>query len=121
LVFGLRWARAELRLRITARLQERLEQGLIEEVAQLHAGGVAWERLEFYGLEYRFVARHLKGELGRNDMVQKLESAIHDFAKRQETWFRRMERQGIEIHWLDGAGAPLGEMLRVVEGHAFIR
>jgi tRNA dimethylallyltransferase len=114
LVFGLRWARAELRRRISARLKERLDQGLINEVAQLHAGGVAWERLEFYGLEYRFVARHLKGELGRNDMVQKLESAIHDFAKRQETWFRRMERQGVEIHWLEGAGEPLQDLLEII-------
>jgi len=113
-VFGLRWERAELRRRISVRLRERLDQGLIEEVALLHSSGVAWERLEFYGLEYRFVARHLKGELGRNDMVQKLESAIHDFAKRQETWFRRMERQGIEIHWLEGAGEPLGKMLEII-------
>ncbi|HXV22134.1 MAG TPA: tRNA (adenosine(37)-N6)-dimethylallyltransferase MiaA [Desulfuromonadales bacterium] len=113
-VFGLRWARAELRRRISARLQERLEQGLVEEVAQLHAGGIAWERLEFYGLEYRFIARHLKGELGHSAMVQKLESAIHDFAKRQETWFRRMERQGISIHWLEGAGEPLQELLEII-------
>lgn len=113
-VIGLRWARAELRRRITARLQERLDQGLIEEVAQLHLGGVAWERLEYYGLEYRFIARHLQGEISRNDMVQKLESAIHDFAKRQETWFRRMERQGIKIHWLEGAGAPLQELLNII-------
>jgi tRNA dimethylallyltransferase len=114
LVFGLRWARAELRRRISARLKERLDQGLLEEVTRLHAEGVAWERLEFYGLEYRFVARHLKGDIGRNDMVQKLESAIHDFAKRQETWFRRMERQGIEIHWLEGSGAPLQELLEII-------
>ena len=66
---------------------------MIEEVARLHASGIPWETLEFYGLEYRFVARHLKGELNRNDMFQKLNSAIHDFAKRQETWFRRMETQ----------------------------
>jgi tRNA dimethylallyltransferase len=115
LVFGLRWERAELRRRISVRLRERLAQGMLEEVAQLHASGVAWERLEYYGLEYRFLARHLKGELARNDMIQKLESAIHDFAKRQETWFRRMERQGIEIHWLEGAGEPLGELLAVLQ------
>jgi tRNA dimethylallyltransferase len=115
LVFGLRWDRAELRRRISVRLRERLAQGMLEEVAQLHASGVAWERLEYYGLEYRVLARHLKGELARNDMIQKLESAIHDFAKRQETWFRRMERQGIEIHWLEGAGEPLGELLAVLQ------
>jgi tRNA dimethylallyltransferase len=120
LVFGLRWERNELRRRITARLKERLAQGMVEEVEGLHVAGVPWETLEFYGLEYRFVARHLQGQLSRNDMVQKLCSAIHDFAKRQETWFRRMERNGVEIHWLDGAGAPLHELLALVENSCSI-
>ncbi len=111
LVFGLRWERGELRRRITARLRERFAQGMIEEVARLHQAGVPWPALEYYGLEYRFIARHLQGELNYNDMFQKLQSAIHDFAKRQETWFRRMERQGVKIHWLEGAGEPLAEML----------
>jgi tRNA dimethylallyltransferase len=114
LVFGLRWERDELRRRITARLKERLQQGMIEEVEGLHAAGITWETLEFYGLEYRFVAQHLQGKLNRNDMFQKLNSAIHDFAKRQETWFRRMERQGTVIHWLNGAGAPVEELLQVL-------
>jgi tRNA dimethylallyltransferase len=114
LVFGIRWERQTLRRRITARLRERLDQGLIEEVARLHEEGVPWATLEFYGLEYRFLARHLQGKLNRNDMFQKLNSAIHDFAKRQETWFRRMERQGIEIHWLEGSGAPLQELLEII-------
>jgi tRNA dimethylallyltransferase len=115
LVFGIRWNREALRRRITDRLKERLAQGMIEEVAELHASGVPWETLEFYGLEYRFIARHLKGELSRNDMIQKLNSAIHDFAKRQETWFRRMEKNGIAIHWLDGAGTLLKEALSILE------
>jgi tRNA dimethylallyltransferase len=114
LIFGVRWERSVLRQRITARLKERLDAGLIEEVAELHRKGVPYETLEFYGLEYRFVARHLKGELNRNDLFQKLNSAIHDFAKRQDTWFRRMERQGTEIHWLDGGGEPLEEALEIV-------
>jgi len=114
IVFGVRWERSVLRQRITTRLKERLAAGLIEEVAELHRQGVPYETLEFYGLEYRFVARHLKGELNRNDLFQKLNSAIHDFAKRQDTWFRRMERQGTEIHWLDGAGEPLQEALAIV-------
>jgi len=114
LVFGVRWERSVLRQRITARLKERLDAGLIEEVAELHRQGVPYETLEFYGLEYRFVARHIKGELNRNDLFQKLNSAIHDFAKRQDTWFRRMERQGTEIQWLDGAGEPLREALKIV-------
>jgi tRNA dimethylallyltransferase len=114
LVFGLKWERSILRQRITARLKARLASGLIEEVAELHRKGVSFETLEYFGLEYRFVARHLKGELNRNDLFQKLNSAIHDFAKRQDTWFRRMERQGTEIHWLDGAGKPLQEALEIL-------
>ncbi len=110
-VYGLRWPRAVLRERITRRLRERLDQGMIEEVANLHASGVPWETLEFFGLEYRFVAWHLQGRLSRNDLFQQLNSAIHQFAKRQETWFRRMERQGVAIRWLDGEQEPLATLL----------
>lgn len=113
-IFGVRWERSDLRRRITERLKARLNAGLIEEVDRLHREGVPYETLEFYGLEYRFMARFLKGELNRNDLFQKLNSAIHDFAKRQETWFRRMECQGIHIRWLDGNGDPLAEALGLV-------
>lgn len=115
LVYGLRWPRAELRRRITARLKERIEQGMVDEVAALRSGGVSWESLEYYGLEYRFIARHLQGELNRNDMFQKLNSAIHQFAKRQDTWFRRMERQGCEIHWLEAGDNPLAQLTADLE------
>lgn len=115
LIFGIRCGREILRQRITARLKERLAHGMIEEVERLHLEGIPWETLEFYGLEYRFIACHLKGELSRNDMFQKLNSAIHSFAKRQETWFRRMERDGVVIRWLDGAGDPLKEALAIVK------
>lgn len=111
-VFGIQWDREVLRKRITARLKERLEQGMIEEVQRLHEQGVPWERLEFYGLEYRFIAQHLQGELTRNDMVQKLAGAIHQFAKRQETWFRRMEKHGTRIHWIKGSDAMLVDLLQ---------
>jgi tRNA dimethylallyltransferase len=113
LVFGVHWERPVLRRRITERLKQRLAEGLIEEAAALHRTGIAYETLEYYGLEYRFAAQHLRGQLNRNDMFQKLNSAIHQFAKRQETWFRRMERQGVDIHWLDGAGEPLAELLHI--------
>jgi tRNA dimethylallyltransferase len=113
-VFGVRWERAVLRRRITARLKQRLEEGLIDEVRRLHEAGVGYDYLEHYGLEYRLVAQHLQGRLNRNNMFQKLNSAIHQFAKRQETWFRRMERQGIAIHWLDGTGDALAELLRAL-------
>lgn len=109
LVIGIRWERPELRRRITERLRQRLEGGMIEEVQVLHAAGVPWERLDYYGLEYRFVGAYLRGELTRNDMFQKLNSAIHLFAKRQENWFRRMEKHGVAIRWVDGAGDPLAE------------
>jgi tRNA dimethylallyltransferase len=115
-VFGLRWPRALLRQRITARLLQRLEHGLVEEVAGLHAAGVSWQTLDYYGLEYRFVAAYLQGKLNRNDLFQKLNSAIHQFAKRQETWFRRMERQGLVIHWLDATGDPVTELLDACRG-----
>jgi len=102
-VFGLRWERAKLRERIAQRLRERLKKGLIEEVASLHAQGLSWERLESFGLEYRFVSTFLKGEMTRAEMEKRLTIAIGQFAKRQETWFRRMERRGVAIEWIDEA------------------
>lgn len=116
LVFGLRWPREVLRQRIAVRLQQRLDEGMIDEVARLHDQGVSWESLEFYGLEYRFIAQHLQGKLNRNDMIQKLRSAICQFAKRQETFFRRMEKKGVEIDWLDGGAEPYSEMMHKVRG-----
>ena len=117
-VFGLRWPRELLRKRITQRLRQRLEQGMIEEVEGLHKAGVSWETLDFYGLEYRFISQYLQGQLNRNDLFQKLNSAIHQFAKRQETWFRRMERQGVVIHWLEGDADPVTEMLAACQDYA---
>lgn len=115
LVVGIRWEREELRRRITARLKERLATGMVEEVEGLLQAGVAREALENYGLEYRFVSRFLAGELSRNDMFQKLNAAIHDFAKRQETWFRRMEKHGVAIRWIDGGNDAVAQLMRVME------
>ena len=114
LIFGIRWPREVLRKRIAARLRQRFEAGMIDEVQQLYDSGVSWEKLEFYGLEYRLIAHHLQGQLNKNDLVQKLRSAIGQFAKRQETFFRRMEKRGITIHWLDGEGAVFEELHQVV-------
>jgi len=116
LTIGLRWERSELRRRITERLRLRLESGMIEEVQRLHEEGVAWERLDYYGLEYRYIGAFLQGKMNRNDMFQKLNSAIHDFAKRQENWFKKMEKNGVPIHWVDGAGDPLAQA-RVIIGN----
>lgn len=101
-VFGIRWERSVLRQRITARLRERLEEGLIEEVESLQNSGISWARLDSLGLEYRYVSRYLQGRLNYEEMFDKLNTSIHQFAKRQETWFRRMERKGIIINWISG-------------------
>jgi len=103
LVAGVRWERRLLRQRITARLRQRLAAGMIEEVRSLHASRVSWERLHYFGLEYRYIGLYLQGILDYQTMFETLNTKIHQFAKRQETWFRRMERNGTVIHWLDGA------------------
>ena len=103
LVVGIRWERAVLRERITKRLKERLGQGMIEEVQRLRDAGVSWERLDEMGLEYRYVSLYLRGELAYEEMFRTLNTRIHQFAKRQDTWFRGMERRGIPIHWIEGA------------------
>jgi len=100
-VLGVRWDRQELRERIRHRLEIRLEQGLIDEVQNLHDNGVPWEKLKFLGLEYRFVSDYLRGRIkNKNDLKQKLAAAICAFAKRQETWFRRMQKKETKIHWV---------------------
>lgn len=100
LVIGILPERFEIKKRITERLAKRLNQGMIEEVESLIKNGVSFEKLKFFGLEYKFIAMYLKGELNYNDMFQKLNSAINNFAKRQITWFRKMEREGVKINWL---------------------
>ncbi|MFO7813758.1 MAG: tRNA (adenosine(37)-N6)-dimethylallyltransferase MiaA [Pelovirga sp.] len=115
LVFGLKWPREVLRHRISERLKQRLEQGMITEVENLHAGGVTWERLEFYGLEYRYIAHYLQGKLRRNEMVQQLANGIGQFAKRQETFFRRMEKHGTKINWLNAQQDSFSQLCRIVD------
>jgi tRNA dimethylallyltransferase len=102
-IMGLRIDREVRRTNITARLKARLQEGMIEEIAQLLASGVAPNDLIYYGLEYKFVTQHVIGELSREEMFRKLEIAIHQFAKRQMTWFRGMERRGFTIHWIDAS------------------
>lgn len=92
--------RENRRRRISERLRQRLNSGMIEEVERLLQQGVAAQTLIAYGLEYRFVTQYLLGELDHNEMERLLEIAIHQFAKRQMTWFRGMERRGVPIHWL---------------------
>ncbi len=99
---GINVEKAELKKRIKQRLTTRLEEGMIDEVEGLLSKGVSYEKLFFFGLEYKFIAMYLQKELNYNDMFQKLNSAIVSFAKKQMTWFRKMEREGIKINWLNG-------------------
>jgi tRNA dimethylallyltransferase len=99
---GIKPERNEIKKRITQRLKERIEEGMIEEVENLLKIGVSHDKLKFFGLEYKFISLYLCGELNFNDMYQKLNSAIHQFAKRQMTWFRKMEREGVIFNWFDG-------------------
>ena len=101
-VIGIRADREIIRNRITLRLNQRLEEGMIDEVRNLIAKGVSTDRLLYYGLEYKYVALYLMGELSYSQMVGLLNTAIHQFAKRQMTWFRRMEKKGVRIFWLEG-------------------
>lgn len=101
-VLGIQWPRTILRQRIHERLQHRIKNGLIEEVQRLLNQGTTHERMESMGLEYRWVSRYLRREITLTTLQTKLGRAITQFAKRQETWFRRMEKRGVCITWLQG-------------------
>ena len=102
LILGIRKSPEELKKRIRKRLLKRLEEGMIEEVEKLHRGGLSWKRLEEFGLEYRFIAQYLQQKISYKEMVQILEKAINDFARRQMVWFKKDSR----VHWLtDISGA----------------
>jgi len=107
------------RQRISDRLRTRLEEGMIEEVQRLLAGGIHPDDLIYYGLEYKYITLYLMNRLTRDEMVQKLEVEIHRFAKRQMTWFRGMERRGIAINWIDGQlpdNEKAGLIIRLLDG-----
>ena len=99
--FGLSVPREERRRRISERLRKRLGEGMIEEVEGLLSSGIPAENLLYYGLEYRYITLYLLGELSLDEMTRRLEIAIHQFAKRQMTYFRGMERRGVPITWID--------------------
>ena len=115
LVVGISFERETRRQRITERLKARLGSGMVEEVKKLIDKGVKPESLIYYGLEYKFLTQYVTGEISYEEMFTKLEIAIHQFAKRQMTWFRHMEKNGTTVHWLNGA-MPLQEKLnRIME------
>jgi tRNA dimethylallyltransferase len=99
---GIDFDREMRRERITTRLKQRLDEGMLDEVQRLLDSGLTAEQLIYYGLEYKFLTLHLTGELTFDEMFAKLEIAIHQFAKRQMTWFRGMEKRGTKIHWING-------------------
>ena len=102
LIVGVDINRELRREKISRRLRARLDEGMVDEVRRILSNGVAPEDLIYYGLEYKFLTLYLIGKLTYEEMVSQLEIAIHQFAKRQMTWFRGMERRGCTIHWLDG-------------------
>ena len=114
IIIGMAIDRDERRRRISARLRQRLDEGMVEEVRGLLAEGIAPEDLTYYGLEYKFVTEYVTGKTTYEDMFRSLEIAIHQFAKRQMTWFRGMERRGFKINWID-AMLPMEEKVRLVE------
>ncbi len=111
--FGVDIARDERRKRITHRLRTRLDEGMVDEVRSLLAEGIAPDDLLYYGLEYKYVTEYVLGRTTYDEMFSRLEIAIHQFAKRQMTWFRGMERRGITIHWID-ATLPLEEKVHQI-------
>lgn len=115
LIVGIDVERDIRRTRITERLLKRLESGMIEEVKQLLERGVSAESLIYYGLEYKFITFYLMGRLTYEEMVHDLEIAIHQFGKRQMTWFRGMEKRGVKINWID-SGLPMEEkVVKVID------
>ena len=119
LTIGLDVSREVRRERITRRLHERLSEGMVDEVKGILASGVAPEDLIYYGLEYKYLTLYVIGELTYDEMVSQLEIAIHQFAKRQMTYFRGMERRGVPIHWLDASLSTeekVGAIVRMIEG-----
>ena len=114
LIIGVSIERELRRRKITERLHRRLEEGMVDEVRGLLAEGVTPDSLIYYGLEYKYLTQYVIGELSYDEMVRGLEIAIHQFAKRQMTWFRGMERRGFNIHWID-ANLPMEDKLKQIK------
>ena len=115
LTIGVQVDREVRRERISRRLRQRLECGMVDEVRGLLDSGLSPDQLIYYGLEYKYLTLYLTGAMGYDEMVSGLEIAIHQFAKRQMTWFRGMEKRGVTIHWVD-ASLPLPEIVEQIKG-----
>ncbi|HAN18589.1 MAG: tRNA (adenosine(37)-N6)-dimethylallyltransferase MiaA [Bacteroidetes bacterium GWC2_33_15] len=120
LIIGVKSDRNTQRQRITQRLKQRLNEGMIDEVKVLLSKGIQPDDLIYYGLEYKFLTQYILGELTFDEMFKKLETAIHQFAKRQMTWFRKMERSGFVIHWIDGnesLDSKINKIVKIFKGN----
>lgn len=115
LIIGIDIDRELRREKITRRLKARLEEGMVAEVQALLDEGIPAEDLIYYGLEYKFVTEYLKGQTSYDEMFTRLEIAIHQFAKRQMTWFRGMERRGFKINWIDATLPMEDKINRIIE------
>ncbi len=112
LLIGVLRDRKEIHRRIEERLRSRVAEGMIEEVCHLHESGVTWEKLEYFGLEYKYIARYLQEKLTYDEMLATLLVKIRNLARRQDIWFRKMERKGLRIHWIrDGNFDESNELL----------
>ncbi|MDA3910432.1 MAG: tRNA (adenosine(37)-N6)-dimethylallyltransferase MiaA [Bacteroidales bacterium] len=114
IIFGTNISRELRRNRISERLKIRLNEGLIDEAKRLHENGLSIDDMIYYGLEYKFLGMYISGQIDYNSMQAKLEIAIHQFAKRQMTWFRKMEKDGHKIHWID-VNNPMERILEEME------
>lgn len=113
IIFGIKFPRHQQRDRITQRLKQRLDEGMVDEVKLLLGNGVNPDKLVYYGLEYKWLTKYALGEISWNEMFDGLNTAIHQFAKRQMTWFRGMERKGLTINWIDG-NTPINEKMELI-------
>ena len=115
LVIGVKIDRELRREKITRRLKQRLEEGMVDEVRRLLEEGIPAEDLIYYGLEYKFLTEYLTGQLSYDEMFERIEIAIHQFAKRQMTWFRGMERRGFTIHWIDATLSMEDKIQKIIQ------
>ena len=121
-IIGTTIDREQLWQNISIRLKERLEEGMIDEVRSIHDDGISWERLEKLGLEYRYCSLFLQGKIASKDeLFEQLFIAIRQFSKRQQTWFRMMEKKGVEIHWLEPASKDerINQALQLISKESF--
>ncbi len=113
IIFGVMYERQQIREMITNRLNTRMDVGMDREVKHLLELGIKPEQLSFYGLEYRYLTDYVTGKISKDEMFRLVNTAIHQFAKRQMTWFRKMEKKGFKIHWIDG-NLPLRDKVKLV-------